>query len=79
MSHAPHLSYNEAMVSRIFQLSPQAVQFLKPVVIEIPHYSAACNERELVVMRSASQHSNWKEHISSITDDQNGMQLFMHN
>ncbi|XP_065652433.1 ankyrin-2 isoform X6 [Hydra vulgaris] len=71
MSSAPHLSYNEAMVSHILQLSPPSVQFLEPVVIEIPHYATECNERELVVMRSTSQYSYWKEHVSSINDNLN--------
>jgi len=70
------LNFNESIVSQIVQLSPDSVQFLKPVIIEIPH-RAALNDRyrELVVLRRNTPEDRWQEHTSTLVDEQNGSKL----
>lgn len=69
----PHLHVNESLASSIIQMSSEGMQFLKPVVMEIPHFAALRgNERELIVLRCNSGHAHWREHPATIMDDQPG-------
>ena len=66
--HLPHLSVNEALVSRVVQLSPAGTEFLKPVVFEIPHFAAVKGkQRELVSFVYSLQ--TWREHATSKDDE----------
>ena len=68
----PQLSVNEALVSRVVQLSPVGTQFLKPVVFEIPHFAALKgNQRELVALTCSGQES-WREHGTYMVDEEQG-------
>ena len=59
-----HLSLlpQECIASRVLHMSPDGMQLLKPVAMEIPHLVALRNkERELVVMKYDGRHSKWRE------------------
>ncbi|KAG7480966.1 hypothetical protein MATL_G00061850 [Megalops atlanticus] len=58
----PPLVEGEGLASRIISLGPASMQFLGPVIVEIPHFAAlGRGDRELVVLRSENG-SVWKEH-----------------
>ncbi|XP_069428788.1 ankyrin-1 isoform X8 [Ovis canadensis] len=58
----PPLAEEEGLASRVIALGPTGVQFLSPVIVEIPHFaSQGRGDRELVVLRSENG-SVWKEH-----------------
>uniref|UniRef100_A0A4W5QYE9 Ankyrin 1 n=1 Tax=Hucho hucho TaxID=62062 RepID=A0A4W5QYE9_9TELE len=58
----PPLVEGEGLASRIISLGPSSMQFLEPVIVEIPHFAAlGRGDRELVVLRSENG-SVWKEH-----------------
>ncbi|KAF5920678.1 hypothetical protein HPG69_014715 [Diceros bicornis minor] len=62
LSSPPPLAEEEGLASRIIALGPTGVQFLSPVIVEIPHFaSLGRGDRELVVLRSENG-SMWKEH-----------------
>jgi len=43
-------------------MSPEGMEFLKPVTLEIPHHAALKDKgRELMVMRLDGKHGKWKE------------------
>ncbi|XP_060791900.1 ankyrin-1 [Neoarius graeffei] len=65
----PPLVEGEGLASRIISLGPSSMQFLGPVIVEIPHFaSLGRGDRELVVLRSENG-SVWKEHRSRYGDD----------
>uniref|UniRef100_A0A7M5X2I4 Uncharacterized protein n=1 Tax=Clytia hemisphaerica TaxID=252671 RepID=A0A7M5X2I4_9CNID len=52
----------ERIASRVLQISPEGMDLLRPVTLEIPHFVALkLKERELVVMKNDPKHSKWKE------------------
>uniref|UniRef100_A0A3P8W2Z6 Ankyrin 1 n=1 Tax=Cynoglossus semilaevis TaxID=244447 RepID=A0A3P8W2Z6_CYNSE len=54
---------------RIISLGPAGMQFLGPVIVEIPHFAAlGRGDRELVVLRSENG-SVWKEHRNRYGDE----------
>eukprot|EP00069_Balaena_mysticetus_P016268 bmy_09722T0 len=58
----PPLAEEEGLASRVIALGPTGVQFLSPVIVEVPHFaSQGRGDRELVVLRSENG-SVWKEH-----------------
>ena len=62
----PKLYLNEGLVSRIVEISPQGMQFLKPITLEVPHFgSLRRRERELLVLRSDQDSDFWREHVST--------------
>ncbi|KAI5932086.1 Ankyrin-1 [Manis javanica] len=64
LSTPPSLAEEEGLASRIIALGPTGVQFLSPVIVEIPHFAShGRGDRELVVLRSENG-SMWKEHKS---------------
>uniref|UniRef100_G3R7W4 Ankyrin-1 n=1 Tax=Gorilla gorilla gorilla TaxID=9595 RepID=G3R7W4_GORGO len=64
LSTPPPLAEEEGLASRIIALGPTGVQFLSPVIVEIPHFAShGRGDRELVVLRSENG-SVWKEHRS---------------
>uniref|UniRef100_A0A3B3RD23 Ankyrin 1, erythrocytic a n=1 Tax=Paramormyrops kingsleyae TaxID=1676925 RepID=A0A3B3RD23_9TELE len=65
----PPLVEGEGLASRIISLGPASMQFLGPVIVEIPHFAAlGRGDRELVVLRSENG-SIWKEHRNRYGDD----------
>ncbi|XP_026796943.2 ankyrin-1 isoform X2 [Pangasianodon hypophthalmus] len=65
----PPLVEGEGLASRIISLGPSSMQFLGPVIVEIPHFaSLGRGDRELVVLRSENG-SVWKEHRCRYGDD----------
>ncbi|XP_038154888.1 ankyrin-1 isoform X2 [Cyprinodon tularosa] len=65
----PPLVEGEGLASRIISLGPSSMQFLGPVIVEIPHFaSLARGDRELVVLRSENG-SVWKEHRNRYGDE----------
>ncbi|XP_024909485.1 LOW QUALITY PROTEIN: ankyrin-1-like [Cynoglossus semilaevis] len=57
------------LASRIISLGPAGMQFLGPVIVEIPHFAAlGRGDRELVVLRSENG-SVWKEHRNRYGDE----------
>ncbi|XP_062867659.1 ankyrin-1 isoform X2 [Trichomycterus rosablanca] len=65
----PPLVEGEGLASRIISLGPSSMQFLGPVIVEIPHFaSLGRGDRELVVLRSENG-SVWKEHRSRYGDE----------
>uniref|UniRef100_A0A4W4E206 ZU5 domain-containing protein n=1 Tax=Electrophorus electricus TaxID=8005 RepID=A0A4W4E206_ELEEL len=65
----PPLVEGEGLASRIISLGPSSMQFLWPVIVEIPHFaSLGRGDRELVVLRSENG-SVWKEHRNRYGDD----------
>uniref|UniRef100_A0A8C1KS48 Ankyrin 1, erythrocytic b n=1 Tax=Cyprinus carpio TaxID=7962 RepID=A0A8C1KS48_CYPCA len=65
----PPLVEGEGLASRIISLGPSSMQFLGPVIVEIPHFaSLSRGDRELVVLRSENG-SVWKEHRNRYGDD----------
>uniref|UniRef100_A0A3B3XLE8 Ankyrin 1, erythrocytic b n=1 Tax=Poecilia mexicana TaxID=48701 RepID=A0A3B3XLE8_9TELE len=65
----PPLVEGEGLASRIISLGPSSMQFLRPVIVEIPHFaSLARGDRELVVLRSENG-SVWKEHRNRYGDE----------
>ncbi|XP_029109058.1 ankyrin-1-like [Scleropages formosus] len=65
----PPLVEGEGLASRIISLGPSSMQFLGPVIVEIPHFAAlARGDRELVVLRSENG-SVWKEHRNRYGDE----------
>ncbi|XP_059400662.1 ankyrin-1-like isoform X8 [Carassius carassius] len=64
----PPLVEGEGLSSRIISLGPAGMQFLGPVIVEIPHFAAlGRGDRELVVLRSENG-SVWKEHRNRYGD-----------
>ena len=62
----PKFYINEGLVSRIVEISPQGMQFLKPITLEVPHFgSLRKRERELLVLRSDPDSDFWREHVST--------------
>ena len=62
----PKLYINEGLISRVVELAPQGMQFLKPVIIEVPHFgSLRKRERELIVLRQDPDSDFWREHVST--------------
>ena len=62
----PKLYMNEGLVNRIIEISPQGMQFLKPIILEVPHFgSLRKRERELRVLRSDPDSDFWREHVST--------------
>uniref|UniRef100_UPI003AB02D68 uncharacterized protein ank1b n=1 Tax=Centroberyx gerrardi TaxID=166262 RepID=UPI003AB02D68 len=65
----PPLVEGEGLASRIISLGPSSMQFLGPVIVEIPHFAAlGRGDRELVVLRSENG-SVWKEHRNRYGDE----------
>ncbi|XP_038590202.1 ankyrin-1-like isoform X2 [Micropterus salmoides] len=65
----PPLVEGEGLASRIISLGPSSMQFLGPVIVEIPHFaSLGRGDRELVVLRSENG-SIWKEHRNRYGDE----------
>nr|XP_054600849.1 ankyrin-1 isoform X3 [Nothobranchius furzeri] len=65
----PPLVEGEGLASRIISLGPSSMQFLGPVIVEIPHFSSlARGDRELVILRSENG-SVWKEHRNRYGDE----------
>uniref|UniRef100_A0A8C1A4V4 Ankyrin 1, erythrocytic a n=1 Tax=Cyprinus carpio carpio TaxID=630221 RepID=A0A8C1A4V4_CYPCA len=65
----PPLVEGEGLASRIISLGPASMQFLGPVIVEIPHFAAlGRGDRELVVLRSENG-SVWKEHRNRYGDE----------
>uniref|UniRef100_A0A3P9CL91 Ankyrin 1, erythrocytic b n=1 Tax=Maylandia zebra TaxID=106582 RepID=A0A3P9CL91_9CICH len=65
----PPLVEGEGLASRIISLGPSSMQFLGPVIVEIPHFaSLGRGDRELVVLRSENG-SVWKEHRNRYGDE----------
>uniref|UniRef100_A0AAQ6ADK0 Ankyrin 1, erythrocytic b n=1 Tax=Amphiprion ocellaris TaxID=80972 RepID=A0AAQ6ADK0_AMPOC len=65
----PPLVEGEGLASRIISLGPSSMQFLGPVIVEIPHFaSLGHGDRELVVLRSENG-SVWKEHRNRYGDE----------
>uniref|UniRef100_A0A671R2J4 Ankyrin-1-like n=1 Tax=Sinocyclocheilus anshuiensis TaxID=1608454 RepID=A0A671R2J4_9TELE len=65
----PPLVEGEGLASRIISLGPASMQFLGPVIVEIPHFAAVGRgDRELVVLRSENG-SVWKEHRNRYGDE----------
>ncbi|XP_077594165.1 uncharacterized protein ank1b isoform X5 [Stigmatopora nigra] len=65
----PPLVEGEGLASRIISLGPSSMQFLGPVIVEIPHFaSLARGDRELVILRSENG-SVWKEHRNRYGDE----------
>jgi ankyrin len=58
----PPIDECEARACRIISLAPNAVKFIKPVALEVPHFASLRNgERELVILSSYDGGQNWKE------------------
>uniref|UniRef100_A0A0N5ATI0 Ankyrin-2 n=1 Tax=Syphacia muris TaxID=451379 RepID=A0A0N5ATI0_9BILA len=69
LAHPPPLSEGEALASRILEMSPHGVQFLGPVILEVPHFASLRDrEREIVILRS-DDGQHWKEHQLQATED----------
>ncbi|XP_067377276.1 ankyrin-1a isoform X4 [Channa argus] len=69
LTNPPPLVEGEGLASRIISLGPAGMQFLGPVIVEIPHFAALGHgDRELVVLRSENG-SVWKEHRNRYGDD----------
>ncbi|CAL8281122.1 unnamed protein product [Gadus morhua 'NCC'] len=69
LSTPPPLVEGEGLASRIISLGPSSMQFLGPVIVEIPHFAAlGRGDRELVVLRSENG-SVWKEHRNRYGDE----------
>uniref|UniRef100_A0A3Q3JS54 ZU5 domain-containing protein n=1 Tax=Monopterus albus TaxID=43700 RepID=A0A3Q3JS54_MONAL len=65
----PPLVEGEGLASRIISLGPSSMQFLGPVIVEIPHFaSLGRGDRELVILRSENG-SVWKEHRNRYGDE----------
>lgn len=65
----PPLVEGEGLASRIISLGPSSMQFLGPVIVEIPHFaSLGHGDRELVILRSENG-SVWKEHRNRYGDE----------
>ncbi|XP_059405680.1 ankyrin-1a isoform X2 [Carassius carassius] len=65
----PPLVEGEGLTSRIISLGPAGMQFLGPVIVEIPHFAAlGRGDHELVVLRSENG-SVWKEHRDRYGDE----------
>jgi len=62
----PKLYMNEGLVNRLIEVSPQGMQFLKPITFEVPHFgSLRKRERELLLLRSDPDADFWREHVST--------------
>ncbi|XP_065062598.1 ankyrin-3-like isoform X3 [Rhopilema esculentum] len=62
----PKLYINEGLVSRVVEVAPQGLQFLKPIIMELPHFgSLRKRERELIVLRSDPDSDFWREHVAT--------------
>lgn len=58
----PKQEEGEARACRIIDLAPTGIKFLKPVILEVPHFASLRNgEREIVILRSYDGGNNWKE------------------
>uniref|UniRef100_A0AAV2MT88 Ankyrin-1 n=1 Tax=Knipowitschia caucasica TaxID=637954 RepID=A0AAV2MT88_KNICA len=69
LSSPPPLVEGEGLASRIISLGPAGMQFLGPVIVEIPHFAAlGRGDRELVVLRSENGNV-WKEHRNRYGDE----------
>ncbi|XP_056232089.1 ankyrin-1a isoform X3 [Seriola aureovittata] len=69
LTSPPPLVEGEGLASRIISLGPAGMQFLGPVIVEIPHFAAlGRGDRELVVLRSENG-SVWKEHRNRYGDE----------
>ncbi|KAG9331215.1 hypothetical protein JZ751_019741, partial [Albula glossodonta] len=69
LTNPPPLVEGEGLASRIISLGPASMQFLGPVIVEIPHFAALSRgDRELVVLRSENG-SVWKEHRNRYGDE----------
>ncbi|XP_014187251.1 ankyrin-1a isoform X12 [Haplochromis burtoni] len=69
LTSPPPLVEGEGLASRIISLGPAGMQFLGPVIVEIPHFAALSRgDRELVVLRSENG-SVWKEHRNRYGDE----------
>uniref|UniRef100_A0A673BMG6 Ankyrin 1, erythrocytic a n=1 Tax=Sphaeramia orbicularis TaxID=375764 RepID=A0A673BMG6_9TELE len=69
LTSPPPLVEGEGLASRIISLGPAGMQFLGPVIVEIPHFAALGHgDRELVVLRSENG-SVWKEHRNRYGDE----------
>ncbi|XP_018802934.1 PREDICTED: ankyrin-3 isoform X1 [Bactrocera latifrons] len=67
--NSPPLMEGEALVSRIMELSPVEGKFLRPVVLEVPHFgSLRDKEREIIILRSDNGDS-WREHTLFDSDE----------
>uniref|UniRef100_A0A3Q2QV43 Ankyrin-1 n=1 Tax=Fundulus heteroclitus TaxID=8078 RepID=A0A3Q2QV43_FUNHE len=69
LTSPPPLVEGEGLASRIISLGPAGMQFLGPVIVEIPHFAAlGRGDRELVVLRSENG-AVWKEHRNRYGDE----------
>ncbi|KAM9822888.1 ankyrin-1a isoform 2-T2 [Syngnathus typhle] len=69
LTSPPPLVEGEGLASRIISLGPAGMQFLGPVIVEIPHFAALSRgDRELVVLRSENG-AVWKEHRNRYGDE----------
>ncbi|ESN90028.1 hypothetical protein HELRODRAFT_182934 [Helobdella robusta] len=65
----PQLNEEDAFASRFLQLGPVGIEFIGPVLIELPHFASRLNtERELVIMKS-DDGKIWNEHKSEVPSE----------
>ena len=70
--HLPPLSEGEGLACRILQLTPAA--FLAPVLMEVPHFAAVTDNREITVLRSDTG-KKWSVHMN--TTNNNNLTTFL--
>ena len=70
----PPLSEGEGLAARILQLTPAT--FLGPVLVEVPHFAALADNREIVVLRSDTGR-RWSVHTNTATTDNQGLAAFL--
>lgn len=68
----PPLSEGEGLACRIIQLTPAT--FLSPVLLEIPHFTAISDAREITVLRSETG-KKWNVHLN--TSNNSNISTFM--
>lgn len=70
----PPLSEGEGLAARILQLTPAT--FLGPVLVEVPHFAALADNREIVVLRSDTGR-RWCVHTNTAATDNQGLAAFL--
>lgn len=64
----PPLMEGEALASRLLELQPAGAKFLAPVIIEVPIFTSACRDREIVILRSDTGET-WQDHYLHNNDN----------
>ena len=72
--YLPPLSEGEGLASRIIQVTPAT--FLSPVLLEVPHFAALDNNREIIVLRSDNG-KKWTVHNNSPAEDNGQLTAFL--